>query len=110
MELSRATQRIEKIDESYGGRLVSLWPKTNSYVAYSITEYESCLVQVEEKPLAEMTKSARTRSFCSSGGGSRSKRSITSTLAQDEFEVNVKEALPQRYPKPKRNETKHWHF
>ncbi|XP_003378174.1 hypothetical protein Tsp_02458 [Trichinella spiralis] len=37
----------------------SRWPKTNSYVAYSITEYESCLVRVEEKPLAEMTKSAR---------------------------------------------------
>ncbi|KRY23202.1 hypothetical protein T12_14786 [Trichinella patagoniensis] len=28
MELSRATQRIEKIDESYGGRLVSLSKQT----------------------------------------------------------------------------------
>ncbi|KRY25223.1 hypothetical protein T01_8494 [Trichinella spiralis] len=51
--------RHKELKKSTSHTVVDLWPKTNSYVAYSITEYESCLVRVEEKPLAEMTKSAR---------------------------------------------------
>ncbi|KRX76696.1 hypothetical protein T06_2275 [Trichinella sp. T6] len=51
--------RHKELKKSTSHTVVDLWPKTNSYVALAITEYERYLVRVEEKPLAEMIKSAR---------------------------------------------------
>ncbi|KRY48320.1 hypothetical protein T03_17815 [Trichinella britovi] len=99
--------KIEKIDESYGGRLASLSKQTFPTVG-NVVQMQMAKDQLIHG--VNRSRCLRTRSFCSSGGGSRSKRSIASPLAQKEFEVNVKEALPHRYPKLKRNETKHWHF